>query len=215
MVDDPRIARGHISTFPPQHLSNLVWAVARLNLHSGSLYDATAMLLLPQMDNLADKGLAELANVYTRRAVQATTHAKYAMPLATAKQVEKRVSQGRIIPNALSETLWALWTASLVEGTEGHVIEAAHARALLHAGAGAQPVPVLQDSGAQPRLLEDLTSRFGLDLKDLAVVSDGVKLEVANATHLAVCGALKSVVSAIGTLPVAVRLPALKTSARK
>jgi hypothetical protein len=38
-VDDPRIARDHISTFLPQNLSNALWAPVRLNLHSGSLHN--------------------------------------------------------------------------------------------------------------------------------------------------------------------------------
>lgn len=211
MIDDPRISLGHISTFSTCHLTNSVWALARLNLHSSSLYDAVAMALIPRMRNVADKGLAELAAVYTRRAVRAVTHAKHAMPLAIAKQLEQRIARGRIVPNALSEILWALWTATLVEGAEWHALKA-HTRALLSAGEGAMPVPILHDSHALPAVLEDLSKPHGLSIDNLHVTLDEEKLDVSVSSSQAVHDALKKTVLSLGNLPFAVRLPTLSLS---
>ena len=110
-IPDVRIARGHLSTFEPRHLCNVVWAMSRLGLHSGALYDAAALPLLRHRTSIADKGLAELASAFAAPAVQAVASSHNAVLYMVTTEAARRVRAGSFVPDALAQVLWTIWSA--------------------------------------------------------------------------------------------------------
>jgi hypothetical protein len=111
-IPDERIARGHLATFETRQLCATIWAFGRLGLHSRALYEAAALKLLRRRHEVADKGLVELADVFSQSAVQTLTQSHSAVLYMVATEAATRVRQASFVPNALAQVLWALWSAS-------------------------------------------------------------------------------------------------------
>jgi hypothetical protein len=166
-ISDIRITRGHITSFTPRHLTNTLWALARLGLHSGALYNAAAIQLLYHHDAIADKGLAELVTTFAQPPVQAVSCAFRAVLRMAALETQKRVQRGSFVPNALAEVFWGLWKVHL---RNGETKVGGLAARVLRAGAGRKEVALRHE-----RLDMDKESE-ALD----AIEGDMVKEKVLN-----------------------------------
>ena len=203
LVDDPRVAHGHISSFTTRQLTNTLWAFARLELHSAALYDAGAMALLPQMRAVADKGLVELAATYTSPAVKRVTMAQRAMPLAVAMAVSSRVHRGQIVPNALAEACWLLWTDAHGPASPQKCPAARDYRRMLSAAAG---VSRACSSEAAPALGQDSELPVRVDTSQLQHSASAASLERLSATDTTVREAMSQIMTTFATISAVVRL---------